>query len=96
MVKLSLADFKKFKQRLSDISQVPWSRLEKMDSDETIGLIVETYTEELSGQVMSEIFKHINLDQAAKDLEKKLNGENLGLKSQGTGWNQCSEPTLIK
>lgn len=96
MEKLSLADFKKFKHRLSDISQVPWSRLERMDCDETLGLIVETYTEELSGQVVAEILKHLNLDPMAKDMEKKLNGDNLGLESQSTGWSQHSEPMLMK
>ena len=70
---LTGADFKKFKHRLRDQSQITWGKLEKADTDDTVDLMVQVYSTG-AGDVMLTILKKMNHNQLAKDLEKDLEG----------------------
>ncbi|XP_062391330.1 caspase b-like [Sardina pilchardus] len=65
-------DFKKFKNHLKVMKDVPLSKLEKADRDDTVELIVQTYTEEFAGKTVVNILKQMNLNQMANDLQEKV------------------------
>ena len=50
--KLTGAQLKKFKDHLKDMSTIPWGKLEKSDSDDTVDLIVQTHTVKDSERVI--------------------------------------------
>lgn len=85
MENISLADFKRFKNHLREMDQVPWSKLEKADCDDTVDLMIQKYTKEHAGQIVVQILKKMNLNQLAKDLEMEL--KSSGWESGSTGWN---------
>ena len=68
---LTGANFKRFKHLLRDQSQIPWGKLEKTDTDDTVDLMVQVYSTG-AGDVMLTILKEMNQNQLAIDLEKDL------------------------
>ena len=70
---LTGSDFKRFKILLRDQGQIPWGKLEKADTDDTVDLMVQVYSKG-AGDVMLTILKKMNLNQLAMDLEKDLEG----------------------
>ena len=71
MDNLTGADFKRFKRNLRDQSKIPWGKLEKADTDETVDLMVEMCATEV-GDIMLTILKKMNLNQLAMNLERDL------------------------
>ena len=63
--------FKRFKHRLRDQGQIPWRKLEKADTADTVDLLVQVYCTR-AGDVMLTILKKMNHNQLAIDLEKDL------------------------
>lgn len=70
--KLLDTELKTFKHHLKDMGKIPWAKLEKSDSDDTVDLIVQVHTVKDSGGVVLKILKMIDLNQLAMDMEKEL------------------------
>ena len=70
--KLTDTEFKTFKHHSKDMGKIPWGKLEKSDSDDTVDLIVQTHTMKDSGRVVLRILKMMNLNQLAMDMENEL------------------------
>ena len=61
--------FKRFKHRLRDQGQIPWRKLEKADTDDTVDLMVQVYSTG-AGDIILSILKKIKHNQL--DLERDL------------------------
>ena len=68
---LTGADFKRFKHYLRDEERIPWGKLEKADTDDTVDLMVQVYSTG-AGDAMLNILKKMNNNQLAMDLERYL------------------------
>ncbi|XP_063068973.1 uncharacterized protein LOC134460520 [Engraulis encrasicolus] len=68
-------DFKRFKICMRDTGKIPWSKLENAEQFEMVELIVETHTEDNSGEVVVNILQKMSLNQRAEVLKKALNEE---------------------
>ncbi|XP_062389196.1 NACHT, LRR and PYD domains-containing protein 12-like [Sardina pilchardus] len=68
---LSGGDFKRFKRHLRDEYRMPWGKLEKADTDDVMDLMVQVYSMEAGG-VMLTILQKMNHNQLAMDLERDL------------------------
>ena len=71
LANLTGANFKRFKHLLRDQSQIPWGKLEKTDTDDTVDLMVQVHSMG-AGDNMLSILKELKLNQLAIDLEGNL------------------------
>lgn len=78
MYNLSDGDFKNFKHILRDDSEIPWSKLENIDRDETLDLIIQKYCEDECGEVgiIVGILRKMDQNQLAADLQRDLKKSN--------------------
>ncbi|XP_076142970.1 NACHT, LRR and PYD domains-containing protein 3-like [Alosa pseudoharengus] len=88
---LKVADFKGFKHYLLDKRQITWNQLENADRYDVVDLMVQVYSMEAGG-IMVTILQKIKHNQLAMDLERdltKLRGEQYspGLAEGGGGIN---------
>lgn len=66
------SDFKRFKSHLTDKGDIPRSKLEKADTDDTVGLLVDKYAKAKAGVVALDILKEMKENELATKLEKEL------------------------
>ncbi|XP_035515616.1 NACHT, LRR and PYD domains-containing protein 6-like [Morone saxatilis] len=69
-------DFKRFKwflkdERLKDSSTIPWNKLEKAKTWETVDLMIQTYTLPGAVEVTKQVLKKINRNDLLQGLEPK-------------------------
>ncbi|XP_035516030.1 NACHT, LRR and PYD domains-containing protein 6-like [Morone saxatilis] len=95
-------DFKRFKwflkdERLKDSSTIPWNKLEKAKTWETVDLMIQTYTLPGAVEVTKQVLKKINRNDLLQSLETKVDVNDVGktLENRGPSSSQWEGKTPV-
>lgn len=69
---LAKCDFTRFKHDLWNRGPIPRQRLEEATVEDTVTMLVQTYTRSNCGPVVLDILRNMNFNQLALDLEKSF------------------------